>query len=178
MALYIRKDATRLSSPDTPPLTLQQAHELSLKRLSVREYSVSELRRYLERKGAPRDTAREVVEELRARGQLSDERYSRVLTRHQAVRGKGPRYILMKLRQKGVSTDLQAARKLFTEVAPRSELEAARQLVELKYPGADRDPRVSQRAYRGLISRGFSSEVARLCVLHPPAASTDDDESS
>jgi regulatory protein len=156
---------SRNADDPQPELTAEQARDLSLKRLSVREYSQAELRRYLRARGAPAETAEQVVRELSDEGKISDERFTRVVTRHQALRGKGPRYILMKLRQKGVSLDLDTTRQAYADVAPRTELEAARQLVSVKYPGADRDPRISQRAYRGLLSRGFSPEVARQCVL-------------
>lgn len=134
--------------------------QLALNRLSVREYAAAEMRAYLLRKGVDEAQAETIVAELVRDGMISDERYSRVIARHQAHRGKGPHYIAAKLRQKGVRTDARRVRELYREVAPLDELEAARQVVETRYPRAFEDEKVRSRAYLGLLRRGFSSETA------------------
>ena len=138
--------------------------QLALIRLSVREYGSGEMRAYLRRKGVDEPEAQEIVAELVKSGQISDERYSRVITRHQAHRGKGPHYIVAKLREKGVKTDARKVREFYREAAPMDELETARRVVEIRYPRAFEDEAERRRAYQALLRRGFSSDVASRCV--------------
>jgi SOS response regulatory protein OraA/RecX len=138
---------------------------LALHRLSVREYGSGELRAYLRRKGATSAEAEKVVEDLVERGHINDERYARVIARHQAHRDKGPAYVLMRLRQKGVNLSQAKVRELFQEALPESvesELELARRVVEKRYPEALQpacDPKERARAFAALQRRGFSRDA-------------------
>ncbi len=156
--------------PSDPELTCQ-ARDLALNRLTVREYSAREMIAYLKRKGHSDKVARETVEALSQDKLIDDHRYARAVTRTQAIRDKGPGYILSKLRQKGVKIELSEVRTLYGESADHDELEMARRLVERRYPRACatnievRDNREIQRAYAALMRRGFSSEIARKVLL-------------
>lgn len=141
--------------------------ELALARLSVREYGSGEMRTYLIRKGASEADAEAVVSELMAGRLIDDERYARVIARHQAFRDKGPAYVMSRLREKGVNLPMTTIRAIYQEAMPEgleSELELARRVVERRYPRALRDRAEKQRAYQALLRRGFSSEVVRRCL--------------
>lgn len=152
------------------------AKALALRRLSVREYGSGEMLAYLKRKGAPEGEASRVVEELVTKKLIDDERYARVIARHQAFRDKGPDYVMMKLRQKGVSLPRRKIQEIFEETLPEtvgSELEMARRVIERRYPAAikksgdpgdSKDPREKARAYAALVRRGFSRDVIRRAL--------------
>lgn len=140
-------------------------YALALTRLRAREYSAYELVLYLKRKGFDEAVAESVVGRLRAEGRLDDRRYLRVMTRHQFLKGKGPEYIQASLRQKGVSAELDEIRRVINEEGPEGgELEAARRLVQHRYPKALENREQAQRAYVALLRRGFTREVARQAV--------------
>lgn len=140
------------------------AHELALARLTAREYSARELAAYLRRKGYG-DEAEATVAKLAEEGRLDDRRYARLMTRHQFLRGKGPTYIQAKLRQKGVSAELGDIRRMIDEEGPEGgELQAARRIVERRYPRALAERDEAQRAYQALLRRGFTRDVARQAV--------------
>ncbi len=140
---------------------LQSAFLLAAQRLTVREYSATEMVRYLTRKKFPREIAEEAVQELIRRKWLDNDRFSRAMARSLVSQSKGPGFIRAKLMQKGVSLDFQKAQNLFTEASDQTELEMARQWVEKKYPRAHEDPKQRQRAYAALIRRGFSPQTAQ-----------------
>jgi regulatory protein len=143
---------------------------LAMHRISVREYGAGELRSYLKRKGVPAAEAEQVVEDLIQRNLLDDVRYARVIARHHAFRSKGPDFVLMKLRQKGVSLTRQKVQEIFREVLPEaagSELEMARRVIERKYPKSNVDQKEKSKAYGALARRGFSRDVIMKAFLVP-----------
>lgn len=161
-------DRTQSSAPpaERPEAEIRRdARELALKRLSLREHSGRELETYLKRKEIPAEIAAETVARLTDENLLDDRRYARAMTRSQAVREKGPGYILQKLRQKGVRIELNEVRELFGENSDRTELDLARHLVERRYPRAAQDDKELRRAYAALLRRGFSGEVARKALF-------------
>lgn len=148
------------------------ARNLALRRLSLREHGAAEMRKYLVEHEVEGALAEELVSELVARGLIDDDRYTRVVTRGQAVRGKGPRYIQAKMARKGVRADLDRIREHYAEVAPEDELSAARRIVETRYPQAASDLKVRQRAFRALLARGFTMDIAKLAVSAPKPRET------
>lgn len=152
----------------------REARELALRRLSLREHSGRELETYLKRREIPGTIAAETVAQLAEEKLVDDRRYARAMTRSQAVREKGPSYILQKLRQKGVHIELGEVRELFGETSDRSELELARHLVERRYPRAAQDQKELRRAYAALLRRGFSGEIVRKALFgRTPEEDTD-----
>lgn len=141
-----------------------RARNLALKRLTVREYSVAEMRSYLKKKGVSEELSEDLVAELQEDGSLSDLRFAKALARDQSFRQKGPLYILAKLRAKGVSMDLKDLRGLLGEMSDIDESEAIRRILERRYPKASSDPKEFRRAYQGLLRRGYSSELIRKCL--------------
>lgn len=135
--------------------------EFALQRLGRRECTAKDIERHLIRKGISEDTARQVVIELVAASYISDERFSKMLIREQIQRGKGPRAILQKLKEKGVRIELEQIKALSTEVSTVTELESARAILERKYPNAQSDRKAANRAFQALLRRGFSYTVIK-----------------
>lgn len=161
------------------------ASALAFHRLSVREYGSGEMRAYLKRKGASDVDADAVVRELIERKAIDDERYARVIARHQAHRDKGPAYVMMRLRQKGVYFSKSKVAEIFADVLPDatgSELELARKVLERRYPeciqvpGKPRpDRRVRAKAFGALARRGFSRDVIAKALGAPGLEPEDQD---
>jgi SOS response regulatory protein OraA/RecX len=154
-----------VSSMAIDPELLSIARNLALRRLNTREYSAGELKAYLGRKKVDPETAELVISELKERGMINDERYARIVTRSQYLRGKGPGYIQNKLRTKGISLNRGKVSEIISDVGDVSELETARRVVESRYPNAKADRKEAQRAYQGLMRRGFSFDIARKAIF-------------
>jgi SOS response regulatory protein OraA/RecX len=148
--------------------TEKSARDLALKRLDVREYSASEMLTYLQRKGISKGEAQEVVGSLIEEQLISDQRYAKVVARHQSTRGKGPVYVLNKLRQKGVRMELSEVKNVLGEVSDKSDLERAREIPERRYPAFRSDHGVAGKAFQALLRRGFTSDVARRAIFEKP----------
>lgn len=165
----MRKSFNKLD-PNAPPRSdaewLKDARNWALRRLTVREYAAREMLAYLERKQVPSEIAIQIISQLTEEKLLDDRRYARAATRSQSIRGKGPAYILMKLKQKGVRIELDEVRTIFSETSDQNELEMARNLVERRYPRAQSDTKELRRAYAALLRRGFSTEVVRECLFN------------
>lgn len=147
--------------------SLAELSSLALSRLSVREYASAEMESYLRRKGASAPDAAAIVSELVRMNAIDDERYARVIARHQAMRDKGPAYVEAKLRQKGVRLPRQRLLEIFREVLPEerpSEKESVRRILERRYPEAGRDAKAKSRAFQALLRRGFSRSAILECL--------------
>lgn len=142
-----------------------EPRNLALRRIAAREYSRAEMVAYLKRKGVETKQAEEVVARLVEESLISDERYAKVVARHQATRGKGPAYVRMKLKQKGIHADASEVREMLGDVTGESDIERARKIVEARYPNAANDKTVAAKAYQALIRRGFSFDVARAVLF-------------
>jgi len=152
---------------------LADALHRAMVRLSIREYAAGEMGSYLRRKGFSKEIATAVVEDLVSRGEISDQRYSKVIARHHSMRDKGPMQILGKLRSKGVSLNLSEVRKIYGEVSDRNEVDQVRSILERRYPRANEEPALRQKAYQGLLRRGFSSDSIRKALDVPSADGED-----
>ncbi len=143
---------------------LQSAFLLGAQRLTVREYSATEMVRYLVRKKFPKEIAETAVEELIRRKWLDNDRFTRAMARTVVSQSKGPGFIRAKLMQKGIRVDSSEAKELFSEASDKSELELAIELVQRRYPRAHEDPKSRQRAFAALIRRGFSPDIAQRAL--------------
>lgn len=143
-----------------------------MRRLGMREHSRAELCRWLKGRFGkePEVVAQidEVVGRLVELELLSDDRYARMMTRHQFQRGKGPGYIQGKLREKGVSIETSTIRQWITEYSGQgdgeAEIEQARRLIERRYQNHSSDKKVAQKAFGALVRRGFSFDIARKAL--------------
>jgi len=133
----------------------------ALRWLAQREHSRHELRdKLLRASGGEVDTAEveALLDQLAARGQLSDQRFveSRVHTRQARF---GNRRIEQELRQRGVLPDADLRRQLRA-----TELARAREVWRKKFGGTAGDAAGRARQARFLAARGFSAEVVRKVV--------------
>lgn len=150
----------------------------ALQYLARREYSRVELRSKLlpyirsedEFDAAPADELDALLDDLTARGWLSDERAATQLLHAKRSRF-GIQRITHELRQKGI------AENLIADAIPglkETELDAAREVWQRKFAAPPRDSKEKARQMRFLQSRGFSIEVI-LKVLKSAAAGIDDE---
>ena len=83
----------------------QVARQVALRRLDRRECSTGDIAQALRRKGFSAEVIAETVQELVEQKLIDDQKYSRILVREQILRGKGPNWIRMKLRAKGIAAE-------------------------------------------------------------------------
>lgn len=143
----------------------QKAKSLALQRLTRREHSEAELKDILTRKGFELEIIEPLLSELVEKKFLSDERFKKAFVSDQVLKGKGPRAIQLKLRQKGVRAELDEIQEISEERAGTTDQERALEIVERRYPGFREDRSEAQRAYQALLRRGFSFDLAREVVF-------------
>lgn len=135
----------------------------ALRLLSQREHSRAELERKLARHVQEGDDLAAVLDDLQAKGFISEERaLASVLHR------RAPRLGAARLRQELLAKGLGAARvrEALAELAS-SEPDRAQALWERRFGAAPSDAREWARQARFLAARGFAAEVVRRVV--PPA---------
>lgn len=144
---------------------------LALRYLAAREYSRAELARKLSAnppgdEPPAADELERLLDELQAKGFLSDARLTESLLRQRGAR-LGSARVLAELRQKGVSGDLlaDAAAQLRA-----TELARAQAVWQHKFGAPAQTPAERLKQLRFLAARGFPAEVARRVV-----AGSDDD---
>ncbi|MEP6943952.1 MAG: regulatory protein RecX [Betaproteobacteria bacterium] len=127
-----------------------RAHAVRL--LARREYSRAELESRLIAKGASREQAGALLDELARVGYQSDARFALAFAAHNARR-YSRRSITAELRMKGVSTD--AIDSALTET-PLDDAEALQALWQRRFGRIPADERDKARQVRFLQSRGFA----------------------
>ena len=135
-----------------PELSL---HTRAMKYLVRREHSRAELHAKLLLKATPDDNVDKVLDDLAARGWLSDFRAVEQLVRLRRNRF-GMQRIAYELRQKGIGEDL------INDALPQmrdTELEAARSIWQRKFGIAPEDAKDKARQVRFMQSRGFMPDV-------------------
>lgn len=137
-----------------------EARQVALRRLNRRECSTGDLAQHLKHKGFPPEIITQVIQDLVEKKYINDENYARIVIRESCMRGKGPHWIRMKLKEKGISTERATIETLITEVADTSELSLARGVISRRYPKAKEDPVIAKKAIQALLRRGFSYDVA------------------
>jgi regulatory protein len=130
-------------------------HTRAMKYLVRREHSRAELHAKLLLKATPEDNVERVLDELAARGWLSDFRAAEQVVRLRRNRF-GMQRIAYELRQKGIGEDL------INDVLPQmreSELDAARSIWQRKFGIAPEDAKDKAKQVRFMQSRGFMPDV-------------------
>ena len=132
----------------------------ALRLLSQREHSRLELERKLaEHETEPGQLAK-ALDELQARGFISEERVIESVIHRRA--GKlGTARVRQELAAKGLSGEAVAAA---VEQLRGSELARAREVWSRKFGAPATDPKEKARQIRFLVSRGFAAEVVRRVV--------------
>ena len=146
----------QLDSMVDPRSPVQQARDRTLRRLARRDLSEAEIRLDLRRNYTLKESdIRAVLTDLIRMGLVNDERLAQLLVRTLTEQGRGPRWIEMKLKKRGLS------RPANSEAHNReSGRERASQWVRKRYPRLDQDPRERTRALAALARRGFSYSEA------------------
>lgn len=152
-------------SPD-PQHFPKEFMNIALKRLSVREYGVEELRALLLRRGADDSTALQVIEELKRRDWLSDERFIQSFVRAYHGRNRGPKAIAFELKKRNIDVSPDAIERHLAELRPESEtIEHLVNWVQRRYQRDLSNPescrsKLRAKMMRAILSRGFGTDLA------------------
>ena len=124
---------------------------------SVRDRAVSELRERLSKEGFDPKDSEAAIDRACACGLVDDMRFADSFVRGRIARGKGTRGVERELAQRGIDASLLPGwpERFFSE--DESELDRARDVLRKSPP---RSKNVREGAYRKLIGKGFSSDVA------------------
>lgn len=135
------------------------AFERGLKLLTVRERSEHELRARLKREGFGEVDVDDAVAQLISMDYLSDARYAECYLRTKLAAGWGVPRIRRDLEREGIA--LEDVEGWPEEFGEDDEMDRARAALEHAHFNS-KNPQAS--AYRRLISKGFSGEVASRCA--------------
>lgn len=134
------------------------ALDKALTHLSATRKTEKQIREFLQKKGYLPAVIDYVIEKLRGYGFLNDGEYAEAYV-EQAAKRKGGRLIRMELRSKGV-TDAEIDGAL-GGLDEQTELQTAIALLQKYMRGKTADVQTLQKAYRHLMSKGFSYDVAK-----------------
>jgi len=157
-----------------PEEELRHAVDLAYKALAARDRTEAELRAFLERKRAEPDAIGAAIQELREAGQVDDARYARRFAEDKrSIERWGSERIERDLVRRGIAAELAAAAA--AEREPGDERSAAEQLLAERFRGGLPDDRERDRAWRLLVRRGYTPELAYEAVrAHERAAASSD----
>jgi regulatory protein len=125
-----------------------------MKLLVRREYSVFELRQKMLAKNFPPQAIDFEIDQLKAQGLQSDQRFVFCMCEHYAKSGKGPQYVLMQLQLRGVEKSLALA-GVSEYDWQESLMIARRKLASL----------VGQKLKHRLFARGFTDEAIKQGMI-------------
>ena len=141
-----------------------KARQAALRKLDRRERSSGDIKVFLKDQGFSQETISAAIQELIGKNYINDECYAKIVVREQALSGKGPTWIQMKLKQKGIAVERTRIESLIQELGETSELELAKKLVLRKYSEAKKNPAIARKAIQALLRRGFSYAIARAAI--------------
>lgn len=137
------------------------ALDKALTHLSATRKTQKQIRDFLQKKGYLPAVIEYVIEKLRGYGFLNDGEYAEAYV-EQAAKRKGGRLIRMELRGKGLAdAEIDGALEGLDE---QTEREAALALLQKYMRGKSADVQTLQKAYRHLMGKGFSYEVAKFAL--------------
>jgi len=128
-----------------------------LRLLSQREHSRFELERKLAAHEEEPGTLAKALDELQAKGFISEERVVESVI-HRRARKLGTARVQQELAAKGLSSESMAQA---LEQLRSTELERARDVWSRKFGESTADPKERAKQMRFLLSRGFAAEVVR-----------------
>ena len=155
-------------SSKKPPPSLKA---VAIRLLARREYARAELGERLASRGASREEAARVLDELERDGYLSDARFAQALVAQKAGR-YGKRAIAHALKEKRV--EASAAADALQGLGANDELAEATALWQRRFGEIPHDEREKARQVRFLLSRGYSASIA-LKVLRRAGVRVEDD---
>jgi len=155
----LRRSFTRRTEKPEAADDESRIRSVALALQAYREHGGKELEAKLTRKGYDSLTAAQVIDDLRASGLVSDQRFAEAFVRGHVSRGHGPIRIRYELRDLGVSPELIAAALEAREIDWN---QLASQVRERKF-GQAVPPVYAARAkqMRFLQYRGFSTDQIR-----------------
>ena len=145
----------------------------AVRMLARREYGRAELAAKLIAKGAPRDEADGVLDELERLGYLSDARFANAVVAQKSGQ-YGKRAIVHALKERRVEPS--AAQDALRALEGVDELAGATALWQRRFGMPPHDEREKARQVRCLLARGYALSVA-LKVLRAAGAAAADDTS-
>lgn len=137
----------------------------ALRLLSRREHSRRELERKLQSYEEEPGTLAQALDELQARGFISEERVAESVLNRRASR-LGATRIRQELQDKGLDDELIAQT---LSSLKDSELARARQVWQRKFDALPQTPQERAQQTRFLLARGFAGEVVRRVLGGGPA---------
>lgn len=132
------------------------ALKLVLKLLAQREYFSKELKDKLLRKGLTTSVVEKTIEFCTTRGYLNDEMQTQRVVARELRKGRGPRYIALKLKAKGVQTE-----RVWV-IDQKSSIEALLPKLCKKYDLRTAEGR--RKLFHALHHRGFETESILDCI--------------
>ena len=142
-----------------PSERLQHALDIAYRFLGLRDRTVAEVRRRLEREAVEAQTADDVIAELERQGYLDDARLARRFTQdRRTLDAWGTDRIDRKLTELGVAPELREAALAARD--GESELEAAVALLRRRWPAPPQTPRDREKALGLLVRKGYELELA------------------
>ena len=139
----------------------RSALDKALTHLTATQKTEKEMRDFLAKKGYLPATADYVMEKLRGYDFVNDGEYAKAYVTAKASK-KGERLIRMELRAKGIADE--AAAEALSEIDEETQIESARSVLEKYLRGKEADVPTLQKAYRHLLSKGYSYDVARSAL--------------
>ena len=137
----------------------------ALRLLARREHTRAELARKLAPHSDSSPALQALLENLEARGSLSEERYAEARA-HQLARKFVAVRIRRELMAKGIAAE--KASQLAADLR-KNDLERARSILQRKYKSAPASPRERAQRMRFLYARGFAEEVIRAALRESSA---------
>jgi regulatory protein len=132
----------------------------ALRLLSQREHSRLELERKLAQHETEPGELAKALDELQARGFISEERVVESVI-HRRASKLGMARVKQELQSKGLSAEVMAEA---LEQLRSTELQRAREVWTRKFGEPATEPKEKARQIRFLVSRGFAAEVVRKVV--------------
>ena len=137
------------------------ALDKALTHLTATQKTEREIRDFLTKKGYLPAIAEYVLEKLRGYNFVNDGEYAKAYVTAKSSK-KGERLIRMELRAKGIA-DADAADAL-AEIDEETQISSAKAVLEKYMRGKTADAPTLQKAYRHLLSKGYSFDVARSAL--------------
>lgn len=128
--------------------------------LSMREYSEFEIRKKLAPFAPSSADLEGVIEQLKAKNFLSNERFSESLV-HRKAQGLGIHRVAQELRRHDVGNETVAKH---VNVLKSTEFERAYQVWQKKFGTVSAEPKEKARQIRFMVSRGFDQEMVYRIV--------------
>ena len=137
------------------------ALDKALTHLTATQKTEREIRDFLTKKGYLPAIAEYVLEKLRGYNFVNDGEYAKAYVMAKSSK-KGERLIRMELRAKGIA-DADAADAL-AEIDEEAQISSAKAVLEKYMRGKTADAPTLQKAYRHLLSKGYSFDVAKSAL--------------